>query len=365
MSRIGLALMSLMLITSLLMYVPATWAQEQKPATVPALEAPLEPTVIQFPEIIDKAVKVRSYTEVGLTPEFVVRGDVVFNAPILTAEVLRFEPGSRLRFSREARKAGDLYVVAKKIFVSAKNSSIGWFPPEQPVGGPPSRGKAIPGAPGNFFGASGAPGSAGAFGNPGYGGDMAPTLYLFVGEIHGAALSIDLSGQDGATGGEGEGGGDGGAGAPGTPAVSARIALLGVTDSAGCKAPGGRGGTGGPGGKGGKGGVGGSGGDGGALVVLSPADSTLEVREQLVVVLNGGSGGSGGVGGIGGEGGPPGPGGIEESGCAPGQPGDPGLPGASGEPGDVGLSGHPGDYIGSELTKDQFRRILGIYYEED
>lgn len=325
------------------------------------------PTEIQFPEIIDKAVKVRSYTEVGLTPEFVVQGDIVFNSPILAARVLRFESGSRLRFSREAWKESELYVVAERIEIDGNDSAlIGWVPPDPPSTPPPSRGRAIPGAPGNSHGAPGSPGSAGATGNQGYHGEPGPTIYLFVGSIKGSTLSIDLRGQDGSVGGEGETGGDGGAGAPGSPAVALRIEIPVIRNSQDvCKASGGRGGDGGMGGPGGRGGVGGRAGDGGALVVLTPVDTTTTVRAKLRVALDGGKGGVGGPGGKGGNGGSPGEGGRGDRGCLSGPPGNPGGRGTDGDPGESGPSGLVGEYIASTLTKSQYRRILGKSGDED
>jgi hypothetical protein len=310
--------------------------------------------VVQAPEVLEAMRFVRSYTELGLSPEYRIQGEQIFDKQqVLAANVLVLGPGSRMVFAGTYGDRSDRYIVARTIVVLPGPSPVVTWLRDRDVS--PSNamlppGKGAPGSSGVSEGADGGPGSTGQVGNPGFPGRSAPTIYVFASKIDGGPILVDLKGQDGGSGGIGQAGGDGASGRTGRPGISS------VFD---CRSGGGNGGNGGRGGAGGLGGPGGRGGSGGTFILLSPQRVASIAAQAFKVDIAAGKGGPGGEGGVGGEGGRGGGGGNASGLCQGGRPGADGERGAQGEPGQRGADGAPGVFAVTGLTDEQIR-MLGL-----
>ncbi len=308
------------------------------------------------PEVFAKAEVVRSMASWGARTYVVQgRGTRVFPDPVLAAEQIVFEPGSRLEFESGGGFGGDRgerYIAARTIRVlpGTPPPIITWRRGGDSSFLPLPVGKAAPGPIGAREGADGGRGDTGQIGNPGYPGRSAPTLYMFVGQVVGGPLLVDLQGMDGQVGGVGQIGGDGGIGGTGSASVASPFD---------CRSAGGNGGRGGQGGAGGQGGTGGRGGNGGQLVIVSTEPGLKVALAALTVKVDPGRGGPGGSGGHGGEGGPGGQGGSGSGFCKGGEPGPTGEAGPSGPPGETGPDGAPGVLASTIFTAQQLNKALG------
>lgn len=327
-------------------------------STVPAAggQANLERRDLKAPEVMESLRLVRGYTELGLSREFRISGEVPFDGQVLTAETIVFAPGSRLVLSGSGPLGdrSERYVVARTLRVIpgtpppvitwARDPAVSHVPkvlaPQKPD----------PGPIGGVDGAPGGPGTDGQTGNPGYPGRSAPTLFVLVARVEGGPLQVDIRGQDGGAGGEGQPGGDGGSGRSGHPGIS------GFID---CRSGGQDGGPGGKGGNGGTGGAGGRGGSGGTLVLLSTQPPLAAAQELFEIDVSPGKGGPGGAGGKPGDGGPGGLGGRGSGFCGGGHSGESGLPASGGLSGASGPDGVPGLFATTVLTDVQLQRALG------
>jgi hypothetical protein len=312
----------------------------------------VSPRVLDEPEVIEARKLVRSYAELGLSAEFVVDGERLFDGPVLLAERIVFRPGGKLVLTPGQGGNTARYIAAHTVVAPAGESAqVIWAPSRSLLpSSPPMSVKAASGMLGPSEGDPGGRGAPGERGNPGFPGSSAPTIYFFVESVEGGSIVVNLRGQNGGAGGPGQDGGDGGPGRGGRQSLSSFFE---------CRSGGGNGGSGGDGGKGGDGGVGGSGGNGGTFVLIAPQLNLDNVGKTFVVDV---------APGIGGPGGPPGqPGGPGESGgggggagfCAGGAPGARGQGGSPGQPGPDGREGSSGAYAVVGLTEHQFRLTLG------
>jgi hypothetical protein len=307
-----------------------------------------DPRTIPATQVLEAIRLLSSYADVGLPNADTIAGERAFEGTVLAANMLTFEPGSRLVFSAPVGDRTERYIFVRTVIVKGTGGTITWGrdPATKRMVSPV--GKAPPGSVGGGDGVPGGIGPDGQPGNPGYPGRSAPTIYLVVNRIEGGPIEIDLRGQDGGEGGPGQTGGDGGLGRPGTRAVG----TLGF-----CRAPGAPGGDGGRGGKGGRGGEGGRGGNGGTLVLLTPEAFLSKISSMLYVDVRPGQGGPGGAGGDGGDGGEAGPGGRAEPPCPPGENGKPGAKGDKGPNGAKGDEGETGLFVKTALTPQQVRSL--------
>jgi hypothetical protein len=296
---------------------------------------------------------VNEYAYLALSSVYLVEGVRVVDDPVIAAERIVLRPGSRLVLG--AGKGGDQgerYVAARVIRVEpgTPRPVLTWLRDERPAPVPDFGVKAPSGLPGFVAGTGGGRGGDGNVGNPGVPGRSAPALYLFVAQIEGGPIDIDLRGQDGGAGGVGQDGGDGG---PGSPGRRAEFVLNY------CGAPAGQGGPGGDGGNGGPGGRGGRGGTGGTLVLVSTPRGSVRAQQLLNVANDGGKGGPAGIGGRAGSPGAGGEPGRPEGTCQAGQPGPKGSPGSAGGNGEPGPDGVQGGRAVSMMAEEQFLRMLG------
>lgn len=305
------------------------------------------PLSIPATQVLDAVKNLTTYADI-LPAQDTIKGDRYFDQTVVAANVLTFEPGSRVIFRASVLERADRFVFARTVRVGGSGGTITWDREPSVKRAAPPVGKAPPGNVGGGEGEDGQLGADGQPGNPGYPGLSGPTIYLVVNRIEGGPLEIDLRGQDGGDGGKGQTGGDGGFGRPGTAAM----ALLSL-----CRRSATTGGHGGSGGRGGPGGEGGRGGNGGNLVLLTPEAALERLAAMLYVDVRPGQGGKGGNGGDGGEAGEPGPAGRAESPCAPASSGKPGAKGQGGPDGSKGPDGQAGLFVKTALTEQQVRSL--------
>ncbi|CAH1689116.1 conserved exported hypothetical protein [Hyphomicrobiales bacterium] len=343
---ISRAKISLLCAVSSLCIAGAALAQDGKPKEVPSSS------------VVSDAKEVReSVALIGLTPEFVVSGDVLYDSYFVGADVIRFKPGAKLIFSDKALKVRNNLIFAAKTIVNEDQSKPGiitWSRGEGPAASPPHSGQAPGGPHGNSDGESGGPGSNGAPGNPGLTGQSAPNLTVFMLSAEGAPPIVDLRGQRGGKGGTGQQGGDGGVGRQGAPASASAV---------GCKSGAGRGGNGGAGGTGGQGGRGGVGGKGGTFTIVSLPTAFPALISLVRADVAGGEGGDGGEGGALGKGGPEGSQGAKALPYCKDEPGRRGKRGVDGAKGGIGLQGGgglTGDINYTTLSREAFNQLYGI-----
>ncbi len=331
---------------SALCFVGPASAQDAGPREVPASS------------IVDDAKQVReSVALIGLSPEFVVTGDHLYDSYFVGAEVIRFKPGSKLIFAEKALNSRNNLILAAKTIINEDQSRPGiitWARGEGPAQSPPQSGQAPGGSHGVGDGGHGGGGSNGAQGNPGLVGQSAPNLTVFMLSAEGAPPIIDLRGQRGGKGGTGQQGGDGGVGQKGAPASATAF---------GCKSGAGHGGNGGPGGTGGQGGRGGPGGKGGTFTIVSLPTAFPALISLVRADVAGGDGGEGGDGGGFGRGGPEGSQGEKALPFCrdePGRRGRRGAEGGQGGTGQPGTGGLSGDVSFTTLTREAFNQLYGI-----
>jgi hypothetical protein len=285
----------------------------------------------------------------------------VWNEPWLISDVLTFQPGAILQFSRDAVIAGNgtIVVMARTLQSNeAVEGTITWdnsalSPPLQPP-------QAAAGTIGtNGIGTTGAVGTTGTDGADGITG---PNLELWVLDApENVRLTIKLPGQDGQSGGPGGAGGNGGRGASGRGGGYDDESP--ECDTPPCEqhtcwhpTPGQQGGN---GGNGGNGGQGGNGGNGGQLTIFATQEHLATLSANIALESKGGQPApAGGAVGQGGGPGPGGPGGAvhpaqeedwlrncgQQLKAEDGPPGGPGEPGANpGQPGE--LPGNQGQLL--------------------
>lgn len=285
--------------------------------------------------------------------DYVVRGTEQFDGWFLQADRLIFESGAHLVFSQTAQsKRNSFFIVAREVIIKDQNKPgmITWE--RGAITGEPSTvGQAETGTHATADDSGGGAGHTGRQGNPGYPGNNAPSLTLFVKQCPASGLEINFRGQDGGKGGKGQKGGNGGNGAKGHPASQN---MFTCTNGAG------NGGPGGTGGHGGKGGVGGTGGKGGAVTLVSLTDHLPTLTQRFRVVVTGGLGGPGGDGGVGGGGGNEGPGGEQALPWCQGNgsDGSPGPAGGNGPSGDPGMMGIEGDMFLGAIPEQKLNEII-------
>ncbi len=309
-----------------------------------------EPQPIHPARVADAILFAEKYAPVLAERPLLIEGTVEMRQPIAASKII-FAPGSRLVVSLgESSSSPDIFLLAKKIQVNpGEPALLTWKRSQARELMPTSHTNAAPGAPGASEGGNGGTGAPGAQGIDGYPGLDAPSLVMFVGEIVGGTLYIDLRGQDGGPGGQGQTGGVGGIGGPGRSAVSS------IFD---CRAAGGTGGKGGDGGRGGKGGAGGRGGVGGSLVLIGEEGSVERSQRLLKPQLAGGGGGLPGAPGRGGQAGPGGYPGQVSGFCGGGSPGLSGTAGTEGEIGETVQQGEAGTFLVTSLVSRQINRIF-------
>ena len=305
------------------------------------------PQTIPATQVLEAIRTLTTYADI-LPAEDTIKGDRYYDQPVVAANVLSFEPGSRVIFRSSVAERTERFVFARTLRIGGSGGTITWDRERGVKRAAPAVGKAPPGDPGGGEGEDGRHGWDGSPGNPGYPGLSGPTVYLVVNRIEGGPLEIDLRGQDGGHGGKGQTGGDGGFGRPGTTAM----ALLSL-----CRRAATNGGHAGSGGGGGRGGEGGRGGNGGNLVLLTPEAVLQRIAAMLYVDVRPGAGGDGGEGGEGGEAGEPGPAGRAEPPCASASPGKPAPKGKAGPEGSKGPDGQVGLFVQTSLTEQQVRSL--------
>jgi hypothetical protein len=314
------------------------------------------PENVAAPEVLEALRYVRSFTALGLSREYVVENERVFDGPVLAVERLVFRPGGCLVLGTSKSERPERFIVARQIMLPAEGAPacIRW---ERGTSHPPPTSvwaQAAQGQPGPTEGAAGLPGQDGNAGGPGAPGRNAPTVYVIFDEARGRPLHVDLVGQDGGVGGPGQTGGDGGQGRTGRPGVGATLPFSQTT----CLLQPSDGGRGGRGGRGGDGGSGGAGGNGGTFLLLSLERSLGRAAMLFEVETAPGQGGPGGAPGLPGKAGNGGPPGSTQNGCPSSSPGAPGDAGPPGSTGPEGRKGAPGVSGATVLTRQQLSALL-------
>ncbi len=258
-------------------------------------------TALSPPEAQNRLVEAAQARPPVIVGEFRVQGQRVYNAPVLAARRIVFEPGSSLLFSHQTLGLRrNAFVFAQEVASEdpEKPGLIGWE--KTTPNSPPPMGTAAAGADnGSREGASGGAGQNGRQGYIGQTGDIGPDVTLVALKVS-PTLKVDISGGPGGNGANGESGARGGGGGYGNPASQ---------NCCNCNRGAGDGSPGGPGGSGGPGGDGGTGGAGGTFTLVTPSEQVAVLTRVLQVNLAGGTPGLPGPGGKAGPGGGGGPGG--------------------------------------------------------
>lgn len=329
---------------------------------------PVAPKPVDMADDAERLSEVagRARATLVLSPNrrFVVEGDTLFGAQLLTANELIFKPKGRLIFQDGSpNTAGHFFIVANKIVVEDPNSPgiITWQ--RNVPAAPADRGQASAGAGGSGEGARGGDGAGGAPGATGLTGPSAPSLTVFTRNAGQGGLVVDFVGGQGGPGGVGQIGGNGGPGTRGSSARQARASgLFGATIwLPSCESGPGQGGAGGNGGSGGPGGLGGKGGNGGNVTLVSTPERIATLFQAVRVNMGAGDGGPGGSGGGAGQGGPGGSEGQLANFCnSAGRNGAAGGAGSGGPVGGKGEQGRSGQPFVSQLSDDQFKALFGF-----